>query len=79
MITHFKRAAVAGAAFIAIGSAAAMSLPVADAATTAPAVSHSAQHSGWWCRWDHRGYCPHGGGGYPWYHHHYYHGHHGGW
>ena len=67
MITHFKRAAVAGAAFIAIGSAAAMNLPVADAATTAPAVSQSAHHSGWWCHWH---YCPHEGGGYPWYDHH---------
>ena len=71
----FKRAAATAAAFIAIGSAAAVSIPAADAATTTPTVSHSVQHPGWDCGYG--GYCPNhwggGGWGYPRYGGGYYH------
>ncbi len=68
--TMFKRAAAIAAAFIAIGSAAAVSIPAADAATTSPTMSHSVQHPGWYC-YGYGGFCPHrwggGGRGYPHY------------
>jgi|NGEPerStandDraft_6_1074524.scaffolds.fasta_scaffold06482_2 hypothetical protein len=40
--TLFKRAAATGAAFIAIGSAGAMTMPAVASAATTPAVSQSA-------------------------------------
>ena len=67
----FKRTAATAAAFVAIGSAGAISLPtVAGAATTHPAASQNAhaaqvqQHPGYWCghwhmpHWCYPGYPP---------------------
>ncbi len=66
----FKRAAAAGAAFVALGFAGAMSLPVASAATTQPAISHSVQahqNPGYWCgHWPWVYWCDYG---YEWGHH----------
>ena len=73
MKTLLKRAAVTTAAFAAIGSAAAVLSAAADAATAAPAVSHSfqvAQHPDWWCGY---AYGCHHWGGYPYYGGGYYH------
>jgi hypothetical protein len=61
----FKRTAATAAAFVAIGSAGAMTLPsVATAATTHQAASQSVhqvlpQHPGYWCyRWPTWRWCP---------------------
>ncbi len=67
MVTLFKRAAATAAAFVALGSAAAVSLPAANAATVKPAVSQSAQHPRW-CGWDDY-YCHHWGYHHWGYHH----------
>ncbi len=64
--TMFKRTAATGAALVAIGSAAAMSVPaIAGAATTHPAVAQSVQaaqhrsHPGYWCWYGYeRHWCP---------------------
>jgi hypothetical protein len=62
--TLLKRTAATAAAFVAIGTAGAMTPPIAGAATTDPAVSRSAhaaqapQHLGYWCgRWHSRHWC----------------------
>ncbi len=82
--TLFKRTAATAAAFVAIGAAGAMSLPVAGAATIDPAVSQSAhavqapQHPGFWCgHWHSPHWCWPGHPNFPYpYHpghgHHYY-------